>query len=217
MKQYKRALTRLKAKLERKFLYASARVGSTVANPFSAPVTSVTNADNDVVRTSTSLLQSCKVSEALTGSKALVNLTSSSTLSDFLAGMQQQFKWGSSSKYAFVGDGFLSMINALVFASGFASQLKMNSSIKDEAFGIDINKLYTPYGELNLVRDRTMTQDGFYTNTMFVVDPANIDLLMYRDVDLYDLPSTKDIEDKEFRCEMGLCVKLPETHGFWYM
>jgi len=217
MKQYKRALARLKAKVERKFLYASSRVGSTVTDPFSAPSSAVTNAAGDVVRTSTSLLQACKMSQTLTGSLATVNITSSSTLAALMAGMQQQFKYGSSTKYAFVGDGFLSMINALLFSDTFTKQLSMNASIKDEQFGININKLYTPYGELNLVRDKTMTQDGIYTNTMFVVDPENIDLLMYRDVDLYDLPSTKDIEDKEFRCEMGLCVKLPETHGFWYM
>lgn len=219
MKQYKRALARLKAKLERKMLYLSSRIGVTATDPYSAPQTSqLENAAGDKIRTSISMLQAAKdaVNRGMLETRVF-QIASSSTYNTILSNMQQQFKYGSGVKWGFVGDGMLTAIHTLIGASTYMGQLRINASVRDNAFGLDITKLTSPYGEINLVRDRTLTMDGGYTNTMFVVDPENIEMLMYRDVDLYDLPSTKDIEDKEFRVESGLCVKLPETHGFWYL
>ncbi len=219
MKQYKRALARLKAKLERKMLYLSSRIGVTTTDPYSAPQTSpLENDAADKIRTSISMLQAAKdaVNRGMLESRVF-QISSSSTYNTILSNMQQQFKYGSGVKWGFVGDGMLTAIHTLIGASTYMGQLRINASVRDNAFGLDVTKLTSPYGEINLVRDRTLTMDGGYTNTMFVVDPENIEMLMYRDVDLYDLPSTKDIEDKEFRVESGLCVKLPETHGFWYI
>ena len=219
MKQYKRALARLKAKLERKMLYLSGRIGVTTTDPYSAPQTTpLADAEGKPIRTSISMLQAAKdASNRGMLESRVFNFTASSTYTAMLANLQAQFKYGSGVKWGFVGDGMLSTIQALCAASTFMPQLRIQGSQMDEKFGLNVTKLTSPFGEINLVRDRTMTMDGFYTNTMFVVDPENIDMLVYRDVDIYDLPSTYDIEDKEFRTELGLCVKLPETHGFWYV
>lgn len=227
MKQYKRALARLKAKLERKLIYLSARYGAVATNPYSSPPTSIdsggnpTNlidADGNLIRTSISMLQASKDAYKRGMLETRVfSFTSSSTYAAMLANLQAQFKYGSGTKWGFVGDGMLSTIQALCAASTFMPQLRIQASQFDEKFGLNVSVLTSPFGEINLVRDRTLTQDGFYTNTMFVADPANIELLMYRDVDIYDLPTTKDAEDKEFRTEIGLAVKNPETHGFWYV
>ena len=219
MLQYKYALARIKAKLERKLLYLSSRIGVTTTDPYSAPQTSpLLDANNKPIRTSISMLQAAKdaVNRGMLETRVF-NFTSSSTYSAMLANLQAQFKYGSQTKWGFVGDGMLATIQALCAASTFMPQLRIMGSQMDEKFGLNVTKLMSPFGEINLVRDRTMTQDGFYTNSMFVVDPDNVEMLVYRDVQLYDLPSTMDIEDKEFRCELGLAVKLPESHGFWYV
>jgi hypothetical protein len=163
------------------------------------------------------MLQVCKSSAAITGETRVYNIASSSTYDTILTAMESQFKYGSETKWGFVGDGFLRTIQALCAATTFMGQLTISGNQYDDKFGLNVRKLTSTFGEIKLVRDRCLTHDGGYNKTMFVVDPANVSMLMYRDIELYDLPSTADIEDKEFRTEVGLQVKYPETHGFWYI
>jgi len=224
---YRISLEKLKAELERKMLYASSRFGGTGTNPYGYAAIGYDSDDGDpgladangkLIRTSISMKQACTdaVNRGMLETRVF-KFNSSSTYSTILTNMMNQFKFGSAEKYGFIGDGALNALKTLVNATTYRGALNINATTWDQAFDLPVMKLETDFGTINLIRDRTLTQDSAYTNTMFVVDPANVDFLVYRDIELADLPTTDDAECKEFRTEVGLCVKLPETHGFWYV
>lgn len=224
-KQQMRALKRHKAGMERKFLYGGYRIGATAGDPYSAPVTAtgttsaggaVYDADGNRISTTTSMLQAAKTCAAITGETRVFGLSSASTFKDIITNMENQFRWGSATKYAFVGAGMLTVLNNLLLDGTLSPLNRVNMQAGQDQYGINITKLMTPHGDLNLVLDRTMSQDGIYNRSMFVVDPANVELMVYRDTQLYELPTSADVKDYEFRSNIGLKVLLPETHGFWY-
>ena len=137
---------------------------------------------------------------------------SSFVYADWIDTSQSIFKYGTR-KMAIGGGGMLSFLQKL----SNASPAVMNITKGQTEYGAGFKQIETAHGMLDYFRSDLLTQDSKYTNTMFIIDPDNVELVVYRDLNLEDLPTTKDILLKQWIAQIGLKVKFPERHGFAYL
>lgn len=211
--QLMRQMKNTKAEMERKLLYLCNRIGATKTDPFSAPDTAFVDADGNYIPTSTSILQTSNAAASLTGETRTFGLTVSGFgYDDWIDTTQNIFKYGTN-KIAIGGAGMLSFLQKISNASPAQTTISKGQT----SYGTGFKQIETAHGTLDFFKSELLTQDSKYTNTMFIIDPDNVELITYRDLNLEDLPTTKDIILKQWIAQIGLKIKYPERHGFAYL
>lgn len=138
----------------------------------------------------------------------LFNMTAASyDLNAFIDDMEKIFKYGSKVKESVCGYGVVSFFNKLA-AKEQAIQMNPGKNI----YGINVTELVTPHGTINLKPSRGMSDH--YNMSMALIDPSNIDILTLHPTTWGGLPKTRDGKDVEILTELGLQVRLPETHAW---
>lgn len=204
-------------KIDRALLWGSSRQtaisSSGTTNPFLAPYNEMVDADSKVIRTSASFLQVMNATS--NRDVSLITQVHNVTMADYefadlVDDMEIQFTHGSDVKEAICGRGVLSFFNKLAMKDS-TYQIKA----AENAYGMKVQKLITPHGELNLMPSKGMSEAG-YNYAMAVIDPAHIGIGEFDPTAWYGLPKTRDGKDIEILTDCGLMVGMPETHGWWW-
>ena len=132
--------------------------------------------------------------------------------------IQQSFLYGDAmEKLVLMGDGGMKAIQRMV---------KNNSmytiSGGESAYGINVNKLETPFGTWNLKRSARLTHESSHTNSAIVLEPKNLEYVYVDDTSFEpDVHFGKgggtgrDGKEEGFLTEAGLEMHHPET--FMYL
>ena len=132
--------------------------------------------------------------------------------------MQRVFTYGSKEKLGLTGYGALNYLNKLVRAN---TNWNWNAEAipKKQTFGLDVFKIRSPFGTLNLVPHPLMAESEQYTNELYIVDMkyAEYVSLSGRDTKWKDNAAYNDEDAKRgfFLTEAGLRLALPECHEVW--
>ena len=131
--------------------------------------------------------------------------------------MRLVFRYGSSEKLAFCGDGALLGINKLAKSSG---QFTLTSKTKD--YGIQVVSWQTPFGILNLKTHPLLSYETTNQYSMIVFEPAQLkymyitDTKFYKDGENQNTGWTrKDGTSEEFLTEAGLEFHHPTGWGYF--
>ena len=208
-------MTKHYADIDRTLMFAGYRITELEAtgttNPYKVQVyTDTTDASGNRVSKTASFKQ---IMDATTNRDVsletrVFNMTSASyDLGAFIDDMEKIFKYGSKTKECICGYGVVSFFNKLA-AKEQAIQMGPGKNV----YGIDVTQLITPHGIINLKPSRAMSDH--YRNSMALIDPSNIDILTLHPTTWAGLPKTRDGKDVEILTELGLQVRLPETHAW---
>lgn len=197
---------------ERTFLFGD-RYGSVNGDPFSAPGNGVLLGSSAPTRTSHGIINAVikgANSRGLGGTREFNKTKDIYTFNDFMDDMEEVFEYeGSMRKFVPCGRGVLTFFTKLARAEN-----DINMTQAENSLGLKINRLETPAGDLDLVYD-PLLRGSIYKNFMIVIDPANVNLMIFRDTfweGEIQTPGT-DATEEQYLSQVGLVVKLPETHS----
>lgn len=200
--------------MDRDMLYASQRINCT--NPFSAPgAAPLLDKHGNIVRKTVSMEQAIRSAEAvgIDGTPRFFKMTKSTMTPDLLdQNMAAIYRYPQSSKtkYIFAGEGAMLAINA--FARKYANSY--NVSAGESEFGINIKTLITGVGSHKLINHPGMT--GRMYNAMMIIDTKYAQLREYIPMYTEKLVTNDTAQKWEVRCDAGLRVRFPESHGMIY-
>jgi len=123
------------------------------------------------------------------------------------------FRWGRRRKLGICGNG--AMLGIMKLAKNGAD---INLTPKDIEFGISVREWVTPFGTLLLNTHPLFTQRVYNTNTIFIVEPENIQhvIMSGRDTMFQDNIQANDFDGQkaQWRTEMGFQWNHPKTMGY---
>jgi hypothetical protein len=103
-------------------------------------------------------------------------------LSDLEDGMQQIFKYGSKTKWAFCGATAITYLNRCVrFNSNVNFELS-GEAAKDKTWGLSVRSFYSPHGTLQIIPHPLLTESAVGTKEMWIVDPKYVGLAQLKKI-----------------------------------
>ncbi len=215
--EYQRALSdklrEHKMNIARNFLFGF-RLSGTVANPFAAPGTGDLLGTTNPLRTTLGIFPACDYSSTIqsyAGSRAFKKSVATYTFSQFIDDMEEMFEFGAARKYHFCGQSQISFFNKMSLDEGL-----MQISPVTEKFGINIQSVGTPAGQLQLVFEPLLrgTYQKYWGATL---DMNNIKMMVLngRETALLTHIETPgdDKQEDQYVTECGLKIKGVETHS----
>lgn len=179
-------------------------------NVFAAPATY--NNTTPTTRYTMGIRQACNwANTSGFGNTTVFNVDMASySYGDLIDDMEQAFYFGNDSKIAICGNGVISYFNKLALQE---SQLNIN--MRESEFGFKIYEIITAHGMIKLIKHPFLTGSDAYK--MFMLDMDNLGLEMFDNLTLEEKVQTngKDSREDQWLIDVGLKVKLPETHSYW--
>ena len=130
------------------------------------------------------------------------------------AWIETLFTKGTESRTWFCSPGIISLVNAIA-----DDKLQLIQADKDKTYGLDVIKYMTPHGVLNMVYHPLLTEG--YANYSFALDLENTAYrpLTGRDTKLKTNIQANDEDGRRdmYITEAGLELRLPTTHGIFYL
>jgi hypothetical protein len=140
-----------------------------------------------------------------------VDTNGSWTDADFTRVFEEVFRYGSSEKFGFAGSTALSVLNSWAKRGG----ITINSEMTSNTYGMKINHIVTPFGDLYFKNHPLMSDHPTYRKDMIVLD---LPFLKYRYVD--DTTFKKNVQapgvdssKDEFLTECGLELWHEKAHS----
>lgn len=121
--------------------------------------------------------------------------------------MEEVNRYSDGTKLFLAGGSVISNVSLL-------AETSLRSVSKDDAFGLDIKRLMTPHGDLNIKKHNKMegNENG---RTFFIVDTDNIGYRYLRDTFMRTNIQANDADSREdeFLTEAGFMISQERTHG----
>lgn len=124
--------------------------------------------------------------------------------------LEQVFRFGSVEKLALCGSTALRVLATMAKRGG----IELTATAKDEAYGMNLVKYITPFGELLLKSHPLFNEHAVHRANILIVDPAHIVERYIDDVQFLKNRQTPgdDAQADEWLNEAGLELHHPRTH-----
>jgi len=210
--QKARCLEVLKKAIDRGVTDGTGRYSVTTDDPWGAPpTTNIVDSDGYPVRFTISLDQAIRRAAAVTGCDSRVKEiqgSSSTYITDVVKTAETIFRYVEGDVYGICGVGFLTWMNTLAMAS--PNLFNLNSSMTE--FGLNIQTLVTPHGNIHVAVNKGMSGDTSRSNRCYVFDMNAVELVVSREIYEKDLPTTRSGVLTQWEGRYGLKVMTPEKH-----
>jgi hypothetical protein len=124
-----------------------------------------------------------------------------------------QAKFENALKAAYVDGGkptkaFVSPTNMQVIKNFYDSANFLRVDTKEKSVGMTIEKIITPYGNIDLIMDRWASNA-----TIYILDPEHVGFVTYYPFTSEPLAKTGDYQRGEVVGEFTLCVRMDKAHA----
>lgn len=125
--------------------------------------------------------------------------------------LQSFMSYGSEAKLAFAGPQAFSAISYYANSQSNGYRIMQNETV----FGMNINVINTPFGELNLTQHPLFREAAGLNGWMFVVDLPMVTQKVFEKLFLEPNVQTpgSDSYKEQFRAKLGLKLKFPQAFG----
>jgi len=108
---------------------------------------------------------------------------------------EKNIKGSPNERVAYTGNGGLQVVNQIALKNA-----TLNISVGQTDFGLQVNRLVTPYGTISLMTHPLMTESPFFTKDMLVFHPAGFEMRPLRPTrsDDYDKNGTRAGVDADY-------------------
>lgn len=205
-----------KAKEHKMKVNRAALLGVRIGGYDSAPTNHLTDTDGEQIRTTQGVIPLIK-KYGRANEQYFQRSWSTYDASSFIDDMEaaSQYDNAKIEKFAFAGSSVLAELAKTGESSFFA---RSGGSIalsewKSTSFGFDIRTLTHPFGQLHITWDPSLRY-GKYKNMMVVVDPDNVERVIYRP-DTYQTGLAENDGDylkEQFFSDSGIALTLVEKH-----
>lgn len=147
----------------------------------------------------------------------VVDFSAGVDLDTFEDAMETLFKYGSQEKAMFCGNRAINIINRMV-SRNTSLTYDMSSVDKKQTYGLDVTRLKSPFGIVNMIPHPLLTQSTVQTKDCIILDMKYLDLMIGEEIDWEDNVQLPDEHAKKgmYVGELGLSLALEEVHGYWY-
>lgn len=199
------AARRLAADVERSMLFGERIGGAAGVTVYSGARLATLDGTHEL-NTSIGMLQAVKAGNA---ARILDKTYAAYTYENWIDDSERIFEYGSDSKIAYCGRSAYSFLSSKVpIRNGLLSL-----SSGDSSFGVKVSTIESPSGDLQLMKHPMMYDN--YDDFAIIVDPSNVNLVVFRDLNLEEGVQANGTDGKEdqWMFDVGLKPKLIETHS----